>query len=96
MLENEYRPMQNAHAIKRLANPQTRPDVKLAIGDDEVKESQPILVFVDAYANMHNHITMDNSKQAIENTGTVGDGNTVVQDDFLIENFWLGDAIEVI
>lgn len=96
MLEQTYRPMQNAHALKRLVTPQLAPSKKLAVGDDEVKDSQPVLVFTEAYANMHNRVMQDNRKRAIEFTGKTGDGNTLVQDDFLHDDFYLGDVIEVI
>ena len=96
MLEETYRPMQNAHALKRLVMPQNAPSKKLAIGDDEIKDSQPVLVFTEAYANMHNRVMQDNRKQAIEYSGKTGDGGVVVQDDFLHDDFYLGDVIEVI
>lgn len=95
MLDNEYRPMQNAHAFKRLSKSLDIPKRNLAIGEDEIKDSQPVLVFNNAHANMHNFVVMDSDSVPHEQTGITGDGGIITEEDFLTD-LYLGYPMEMI
>lgn len=96
MLDDKYFIMNNAHALKRLGVKQALPNKNLGVADDEVKNSQPVLVFTDFHADRNTRAVMDTRKSAIEYTGTIGDGLTVEQTDFYNDVFYLGSAVEVV
>lgn len=95
-LENIYRPRMNAHAYKRLAVRQSIPNINLNIGENEDLRSKPVLVFMDAHANMLKVGLADNRKRPIENVGVAGDGYTISENDLIAGDMFLGSAVEVI
>lgn len=95
-LENQYRPFQNAIAFKRLANKCQIPEKSLAVGNDEKHRNIPVVVFADAYANMHNRVVQNNLKNSVEYMGLVGDGYVISENDLISDEMYLGVPAEVI
>lgn len=95
-LENTYRPMQNIHAYKRLAKPQSLPSPTLAVGEDEDLTSKPVLVFTQHYDNLHRQVDGLDGNTPVENYGVVGDGFVVDESNFVSSEMFLGYPVEYI
>ena len=93
-MANNYRNMQNRHALKVLTKTPTMPDPALAVAGDDEMANIPLVIFRDQHLKMPGPITESLLKMPYEKTAVKGAGDTLSMADFETENFDLGAAYD--
>lgn len=91
-----YKNMLNVHALSALPRIPVMPSPALAVGEDEMRASIPLLIHRDAQAKIPAPIMPDVMHIPYEQAVAKGSGDTLSMANFETENFDLGDAYDFI
>ena len=83
----------NIHGLKALLKNPIMPDMNLGIGDDDTRVSIPLLIFCDQHLPIPG-VVMDTANSSYEKEAVKGAGDTLSIDNFVTDDFSLGDSIQ--
>ncbi len=94
MLNGYKNSILNGHGLKALVKSPTLPNENLGVGDDDNKANIPLLIFCDQHLPIPGPVvdTLDN--MAYEKVAAKGKADFVTIDNFVTDNFDLGNAID--
>lgn len=89
-----YKKIINAQALKSHLKAPLMPDDNLAIGDDEKLDSVPLVIFRDQHEPPTRPVVQDRNQIAYEKLAVKGSGDTLSLDDFVTDDFSVGQALD--
>lgn len=90
----EYQHALNTGAYNRLVRPQAIPDFKLMVGSAEALHSLPITMYKDFYGKQAKALIEPIKDLPAEKVDPQLVGKTYEPNDFIYNDFWLGNPID--
>lgn len=84
----------NMHGLKALLKNPVMPAERLAIGGDDTMQSIPLLIFCDQHLPIPAPVLDTINNTSYEKVAEKGKGDIVTMDNFVTDDFQLGDAIQ--
>ena len=84
----------NMHGLKALLKAPVLPAERLAIGGDDTMQSIPLRIFCDQHLPIPAPVLDTINNSSYEKTVAKGSGDVVTMDNFVTDDFQLGEAIQ--
>lgn len=84
----------NGHGLKALIKSPEMPNTNLAIGGDDTMSSVPLLIFCDQHLPIPAPVLDNIKNMSYEQVAEKGKADIVTLDNFVTDDFQLGDAIQ--
>lgn len=94
MLNGYKNTVLNRHGLKALIKPPVLPDESLAIGGDDNMANIPLLIFCDQHLPIPGPVVDTINNMSYEKVAEKGKADYVTMDNFVTDDFDLGDAIQ--
>ena len=91
---DNYRRMTNGFAMNAIAKPPQFPASNLAVGEDELMENIPLLIFREQTPTPAIPVVQTYYEMSHEETAIDGAGDTLSMDNFPTDNFNLGNVYD--
>lgn len=89
-----YRNMVNAHGLRAMTKAPVMPNPNLAVGGDDEMEDIPLVIFRDQHLPMPTPTMEHIYNLPYEKTAAKGANDTISMDDFVTDDFNLGEEYD--